>query len=166
MMLHLLPLEIFKLATLVVSKNKAANRKIASAESCTGGLVSAALTEIEGSSHIFDRAFITYSNEAKSQMIGVSDDIIACHGAVSLPVVRAMALGAIKNSNADIAISISGVAGPGGGSDEKPVGTVAFALADKNGLIKETIEYFNPQNSRAQIRYEATIFALNWLHIH
>ncbi len=163
--MRLLPDILVEAAQAVAADNMKANRKIATAESCTGGLVAAAITEIAGSSAVFDRAFITYSNEAKSQMIGVPVDIISQYGAVSLPVVRAMASGAIINSKADIAISISGVAGPSGGSIEKPIGTVAFALANKNGLLKETIQYFDKEASRAQIRLKAALFALEWLKV-
>lgn len=100
--------------------------RIVTAESCTGGLISAALTAISGSSDVVDRAFITYSNEAKREMIGVPWDAILGHGAVSEYVARAMANGALARSNADIAVSVTGVAGPGGGTAEKPVGLVHF----------------------------------------
>jgi len=98
--------------------------KVVTAESCTGGLIAAALTAIAGSSDVVDRGFVTYSNEAKREMIGVPWDAILGHGAVSEPVARAMAAGALARSNADIAVSVTGVAGPGGGTDEKPVGLV------------------------------------------
>jgi len=100
--------------------------RLVTAESCTGGLISAALTAISGSSDVVDRAFITYSNEAKREMIGVPWDAILGHGAVSEPVARAMASGALARSDAQIAVSVTGVAGPGGGSAEKPVGLVHF----------------------------------------
>ena len=100
--------------------------KLVTAESCTGGLISAALTAISGSSDVVDRAFVTYSNESKREMIGVPWDAILGHGAVSEYVARAMASGALARSNADIAVSVTGVAGPGGGSAEKPVGLVHF----------------------------------------
>jgi len=100
--------------------------KLVTAESCTGGLISAALTAISGSSDVVDRAFVTYSNEAKREMIGVPWDAILGHGAVSEYVARAMASGALARSNAEIAVSVTGVAGPGGGSAEKPVGLVHF----------------------------------------
>lgn len=100
--------------------------KLVTAESCTGGLISAALTAISGSSDVVDRAFVTYSNEAKREMIGVPWDAILGHGAVSEHVARAMASGALARSNAHIAVSVTGVAGPGGGSAEKPVGLVHF----------------------------------------
>ncbi|MFI5001981.1 MAG: CinA family protein [Reyranellales bacterium] len=101
--------------------------KVVTAESCTGGLVAAAMTAIAGSSDVVDRAFVTYSNEAKREMLGVSWDALLGHGAVSEPVARAMAAGALARSDADIAVSVTGIAGPGGGSAEKPVGLVHFA---------------------------------------
>jgi nicotinamide-nucleotide amidase len=101
--------------------------KVVTAESCTGGLIAATLTAIAGSSDVVERAFITYSNEAKREMLGVPWDAILGHGAVSDPVARAMAAGALSRSNADIAVSVTGVAGPGGGTAEKPVGLVHFS---------------------------------------
>ncbi len=103
--------------------------KVVTAESCTGGLIAATLTAIAGSSDVVDRAFVTYSNEAKREMIGVSWDAILGHGAVSDPVARAMATGALARSNATLAVSVTGVAGPGGGTSEKPVGLVYFGAA-------------------------------------
>lgn len=103
--------------------------KLATAESCTGGLIAGALTEIPGSSEILDRGFVTYSNEAKQEMLGVPADMLAAHGAVSEHVARAMAEGALERSRADIAVSVTGIAGPGGGSDAKPVGLVHLACA-------------------------------------
>lgn len=105
--------------------------KIATAESCTGGLVAALLTEISGSSAVVERGFVTYSNEAKTELIGVSSDLISAHGAVSEPVARAMAEGALAHSRADVAVGITGVAGPTGGTATKPVGLVHFGLARK-----------------------------------
>lgn len=102
---------------------------MATAESCTGGLLAAALTEIPGSSDVLDRGFVTYSNEAKIEMLGVHPDLIATHGAVSPQVARAMAEGALIHSQADIAIAITGIAGPGGGTPAKPVGLVHLAAA-------------------------------------
>ncbi|HEX2939627.1 MAG TPA: CinA family protein [Rhodopila sp.] len=102
---------------------------VATAESCTGGLIAAALTAIAGSSDVVDRGFITYSNDAKHQMIGVPMELIETHGAVSEPVAHAMAQGALAHSRAQIAVAVTGVAGPGGGSAEKPVGLVCFGLA-------------------------------------
>ncbi len=103
--------------------------KVATAESCTGGLVAALLTEIAGSSSVVERGFVTYSNEAKTEAIGVPADLIAAHGAVSEPVARAMAEGALARSHAHVAVGITGIAGPGGGTATKPVGLVHFGLA-------------------------------------
>ncbi len=105
--------------------------KIATAESCTGGLVAALLTEIAGSSAVVERGFVTYSNEAKTELIGVPADLIATHGAVSEPVARAMAEGALAHSHADVAVGITGIAGPTGGTASKPVGLVHFGIARK-----------------------------------
>ena len=105
--------------------------RLATAESCTGGLIAATLTAIAGSSDVVDRGFVTYSNEAKNELIGVPMALIESHGAVSEPVARAMAVGALERSRATIAVSVTGVTGPGGGSAEKPVGTVCFGLAKK-----------------------------------
>jgi len=112
-----------------------ADRKlmIATAESCTGGLVAGLLTEIPGSSAVVERGFVTYSNAAKTEAVGVPADLIAAHGAVSEPVARAMAEGALAHSRADVAVAITGVAGPGGGSAAKPVGLVHFGLARRTG---------------------------------
>lgn len=123
-------------ATLLLDRCRTRGLKIATAESCTGGLVSALLTEIAGSSDVVDRGFVTYSNHAKVEMLGVPGDLIADHGAVSEPVARAMAEGALEASRANLTVSITGVAGPGGGTPLKPVGTVHFACARENhGLI-------------------------------
>src|SRR3954470_1255560 len=103
--------------------------KIATAESCTGGLVAGLLTEIAGSSDVFERGFVTYSNQAKEEMLGVPGALLRQHGAVSEAVARAMAEGAIRNSTAQLALAITGIAGPGGGSDDKPVGLVHIAAA-------------------------------------
>jgi nicotinamide-nucleotide amidase len=105
--------------------------RIVTAESCTGGLVAALLTEIAGSSDVLERGFVTYSNESKIECLGVAADLIASHGAVSEPAALAMAEGALRNSKADIAVSVTGLAGPGGGSDSKPVGLVYLACARK-----------------------------------
>jgi nicotinamide-nucleotide amidase len=110
--------------------------KLVTAESCTGGLVAALLTEIAGSSDVVERGFVVYSNEAKSELLGVSPQLIARHGAVSAAVAAAMAEGAIAHSRADVALSITGVAGPGGGSAEKPVGLVFLAVHRRDGPAK------------------------------
>ena len=115
----------------VLQALRGAGLMVATAESCTGGLIAGALTEIAGSSDVVERGFVTYSNEAKQECLGVPADLIAGYGAVSEPVARAMAEGAVRHSRADIAVAVTGVAGPGGGSIEKPVGLVHVAVARK-----------------------------------
>lgn len=131
---------------------------IATAESCTGGLIAATLTAIAGSSDVVERAFVTYSNEAKTELVGVPRDLIVAHGAVSEAVARAMAEGAIAHSRADIAISVTGVAGPGGGSAAKPVGLVWFGLA-RRGAPTRTERRVLP-GDRTEIRAAAVDTAL------
>ena len=161
---RLLPADVDALAQKVIDANKAIGRKVVLAESCTGGLVSAALTEIPGSSAVFDRGFVTYSNEAKMEGLGVPLDIIETFGAVSIACAWAMAKGALAKSNADVAVAISGVAGPGGGTALKPVGTVVFArvIRGQEGEPEGELKKFEP-TSRADIRREATICALELL---
>ncbi len=120
-------------AARVLQLSRAHGLKIATAESCTGGLVAAALTDIAGSSDVIDRGFVTYSNDAKQQMLGVSAATLKRHGAVSAETAAAMAKGALRNSQANLAVAITGIAGPGGGSKEKPVGLVYFAAAKRGG---------------------------------
>jgi nicotinamide-nucleotide amidase len=160
----LLPGDIVALARRVVEENAAAGRTVAVAESCTGGLVAAALTEIAGSSAVLDRGFVTYSNEAKQEMLGVSSDIIEAFGAVSIACVWAMAQGAIDHSGADVAVSISGIAGPGGGSEQKPVGTVVFARScrDGDGEPEGEMRHFGDLG-RSEIRRQAALVALELL---
>lgn len=122
---------LLRLAEDLLRRCRARKIMLATAESCTGGLIAATLTEIAGSSDVFERGFVTYSNDAKSQSLGVPGEIIAGHGAVSEPVARAMAEGALRKSKADIAIACTGIAGPGGGSAEKPVGLVHIAVAGR-----------------------------------
>jgi nicotinamide-nucleotide amidase len=114
----------------------AAGLTVATAESCTGGLIAALLTEIAGSSAVFERGFVTYSNAAKTAMIGVPADLIAAHGAVSQEVAEAMAMGALAHSVASIAVAVTGIAGPGGGSAAKPVGLVHIAAAKRGGPMR------------------------------
>ena len=161
---RLLPPDIAALAEQVVEKNREAGRKIVLAESCTGGLVASALTEIPGSSAVLDRGFVTYSNEAKMESLGVPLDLIETFGAVSIACAWAMAKGALEHSNADVAVAISGVAGPGGGSALKPVGTVVFArvLRGNEGEPEGELKKFDP-GSRAEIRRQATLCALELL---
>ena len=127
-------------------------QKLVTAESCTGGWVAQCLTAIAGSSEWFDRGFVTYSNEAKQEMLGVPTDTLAEHGAVSQPVAVAMAEGALRNSRADWAVAITGIAGPSGGSTEKPVGTVCFAWACRDGRVATGTCHFagNREGVRAQ----------------
>jgi len=159
----LLPEDIVALAQRVVDENIVAGRKIALAESCTGGLVAAAITEIPGSSSVLDRSFVTYSNDAKRELLDVPEDIIDTFGAVSVACVYAMAQGALKASEADVAVAISGVAGPGGGSDSKPVGTVVFARAVR-GVEEPEAELRNfEEQDRAGVRRQATLCALELL---
>ena len=136
--------------------------KITTAESCTGGLITALLTEIPGSSAVVDRGFMTYSNEAKAEMIGVPVSLIDTHGAVSAPVARAMASGALQHSKADLSVAVTGIAGPGGGSLEKPVGLVQFARA-RRGAEPELFEKRFDDKGRASIRCAALEFALTLL---
>ena len=133
--------------------------RIALAESCTGGLVCQQLTNIPGSSVWFDRGFITYSNESKVELLKVSQTTLSKFGAVSEEIASEMALGALNASHADIALSITGIAGPSGGSIEKPVGTVFFAVAYQNKVIFNTSKIF--PGSRENIRESSCLFALN-----
>ena len=160
----LLPEDIEELARKVIGANREAGRSVVLAESCTGGLVAGALTEIPGSSAVLDRGFVTYSNEAKMEMLGVPSDIIETFGAVSIACVWAMAQGALANSSADVAVAISGVAGPAGGTTTKPVGTVVFARAVRGdeGEPEGELKRFGDLG-RAEIRRQATLCALELL---
>ena len=129
----ILPDILVAAARRVVEANRAIGRRVTVAESCTGGLVAAALTEIPGSSEVIEAAFVTYSNEAKLDLLRVSSDVLETFGAVSIAVAWSMAQGALDASGADVAVAITGVAGPGGGTVKKPVGTVVFARAEKGG---------------------------------
>lgn len=159
----LLPAEVLELAHRVVVENAKVGRKVALAESCTGGLVAAALTEIAGSSVVLERGYVTYSNEAKRETLGVPGDIIDTFGAVSVACAWAMAQGALKHSQADIAVAISGIAGPDGGSDQKPVGTVVFARAIRDVEESEAEEKRFEGLTRAGVRLQATLVALELL---
>ncbi|KAF0114233.1 MAG: cinA [Rhodobacteraceae bacterium] len=132
--------------------------KIATAESCTGGMVAAALTDVAGSSDVFERGFVTYSNAAKIELLGVSPETLAAHGAVSETVAREMAEGALAQSAADLAVSVTGIAGPGG-SEFKPEGRVCFGLARRGrATVTETVEF--GAQGRAKVRKAATAHAL------
>ena len=136
---------------------------LATAESCTGGMVAAACTDLAGSSGWLERGFVTYSNAAKTQMLGVDAQLIATHGAVSEPVARAMAQGALQHSAAQVALAITGVAGPGGGTDAKPVGMVWFGFAGPWGVHSE-VQHFGGE--RAAVRQAAALHALLRLNAH
>lgn len=148
-------------AQALVERCAAAGTRIAIAESCTGGLVSALLTAIPGSSSVVERGFVTYSNAAKTAMLGVSEGLLAAHGAVSEPAARAMAEGALARSQADIAVAITGIAGPGGGSAHKPIGLVHLALAGHAGT--HHLERRYGDRGRAGIRRAALEDALSLL---
>ncbi len=128
----MLPRELERLAADVLAACRARDLRLSLAESCTGGLIAGCLTAIPGSSEVLERAFVTYSNAAKSEMLGVDDLLIAVHGAVSEQVARAMAEGALDRSRTDIAAAVTGIAGPGGGSADKPVGMVHIAVARRD----------------------------------
>lgn len=159
----LLPDDVTALARRVVEANAAVGRKIAVAESCTGGLVAAAITEIPGSSAVLDRGFVTYSNKAKQEVLGVAEDIIDAFGAVSVACVYAMAQGALEQSEADVAVAISGIAGPDGGTEQKPVGTVVFARAVRGKDEPEAESRLFDVEGRAEVRRQATLWALELL---
>ena len=154
------PDRLRNLAMLVLDDAERARLKIVTAESCTGGLVAALLTDIAGSSSVFERGFVTYSNKAKEEMLGVPGDALADYGAVSEPVARMMAEGALAASRANISVGITGVAGPGGGTKMKPVGTVHIACARENrAIIHEHLQL--GEISRDAIRMAAVESALN-----
>lgn len=160
-----LPDELVTAARRVIDANRAAGRRIALAESCTGGLVAAALTEIAGSSDVFERGFVTYSNEAKREALAVPLDLIDTFGAVSVAVAWSMAQGALAYSRADVAVAITGIAGPAGGTDRKPVGTVVFARAERGSDPREVVadERKFEDKGRSAIRLQAALCALDLL---
>ncbi len=164
-MKSLLPAELFDKAKAVIDANRSAGRKVAVAESCTGGLVCAALTEIPGSSEVLDAGYITYSNESKVALLHVSEEVVETFGAVSVATAWAMAQGALDTSNADVAVAITGIAGPDGGSPTKPVGTVVFARAEREAgpdTIVADQKLFENQD-RAGVRLQAALCALDLL---
>ncbi len=154
----MLPEQTLRDAETLLAACRARHVMLATAESCTGGLIAAALTAIAGSSDVVDRGFVTYSNEAKNQMIGVPMALIETHGAVSEDVARAMAAGALERSRASIAVAVTGVAGPGGGSAEKPVGLVCFGLAQRGQPTASARMVF--PGDRAGIRAATVAYAL------
>ncbi|WP_137392077.1 CinA family protein [Rhodoligotrophos defluvii] len=153
--------EVIREARAVLDLCASRKMKITTAESCTGGLISACLTEIPGSSAFVDRGFVTYSNEAKSELLGVPADMIETHGAVSEQVARAMAEGALERSKADIAVSVTGIAGPDGGSEAKSVGLVHLACAARNGpTLHRRMLFGNQGRHRIRILSVRTAFVL------
>ncbi|AXJ96539.1 MULTISPECIES: CinA family protein [unclassified Sphingomonas] len=161
----ILPAELIAAATRVIEANRAAGRTISIAESCTGGLVAAALTEIPGSSDVLGAGFVTYSNEAKRALLKVNADVLDTFGAVSIATAWAMAQGALNASGADVAVAITGVAGPGGGSAKKPVGTVIFARAEKGADpadVHADMKAFGDLG-RGGVRLQAALVALELL---
>lgn len=162
---RLLPQILVDKAAEVIAANRRAGRKIAIAESCTGGLVSAALTEIPGSSDVFEVGYVTYSNAAKILQLKVSEDIVDTFGAVSVATAWAMARGALAASDADIAVAITGIAGPGGGSPAKPVGTVVFARAERDADPAKIVadQQLFEETTRSGVRLQAALCALDLL---
>jgi nicotinamide-nucleotide amidase len=160
-----LPPELVEAAGKVVEANRTAGLRIAVAESCTGGLVAAALTEIPGSSDVFEAGFVTYANEAKMGLLGVSQDVLETFGAVSVATAWGMAQAALQRANADVAVAITGIAGPGGGTPKKPVGTVVFARARRGAhpedIVADTKEFGDL--GRGGVRLQAALCALELL---
>ncbi len=162
---YVLPEELLEAARRVVEANRERGKKIVIAESCTGGLIAAALTEIPGSSDVFQAAFVTYANEAKIDMLGVSQDVLETFGAVSIAVAWSMAQGALARSGADVSVAITGIAGPDGGTERKPVGTVVFARARRGADPKEIVadrKEFGDLG-RGGVRLQAALCALELL---
>ncbi len=155
-----LPAALTGRATAALAACRAAGLMAATAESCTGGLVAAALTAIAGSSDVVERGFVTYSNAAKTEMLGVAPDLLAAHGAVSEPVARAMAEGALARSNAQVAVAVTGIAGPGGGSAAKPVGLVHFACARCGVATVARREVFAGDRDAVRLQAAQTALAL------
>ena len=156
-------MEQLTLAKQLVSRLLTLEKKIATAESCTGGGISAAITDVAGSSSVFEYGFVTYSNKAKQDLLGVQDCTLQNYGAVSSQTVEEMAKGALTAAGADLAISISGIAGPGGGSETKPVGTVWFAIANldnQNNQISVTTDHQCFSGDRIEVRRKSVKHAL------
>ena len=154
--------ETLALAEQVLALCRARYWHVATAESCTGGLVAAALTAIAGASDVFERSFVTYSNTAKSELLGVSPETIATHGAISAETAEAMARGALSRAPVDLAVSLTGLAGPGGGTPQKPVGLVYLGIATKGGGAQVERRIF--PGYRTEIRKDAVRLALELLH--
>ena len=162
----LLPAELVDKAREVVAANRAAGRTVAVAESCTGGLVCAAITEIAGSSEMFEAGYITYSNSSKVAGLRIHPDVVDTFGAVSVATAWAMAKGALAASGADVAVAITGIAGPDGGTVQKPVGTVVFARAEKGAGEDDCVadqKLFDASGGRSGVRLQAALCALDLL---
>jgi len=163
---YLLPDDLVAKAREVIEANRAAGRRVSVAESCTGGLVSAALTEIAGSSEVFESGYVTYSNAAKIAELNVFPDVVDTFGAVSVATAWAMAQGALEASGADVAVAITGIAGPDGGTEQKPVGTVVFARAERAAGSDDIVadqKLFDAKEGRSGIRRQAALCALELL---
>jgi nicotinamide-nucleotide amidase len=154
--------DIFERARQVLDTCRREGLTLATAESCTGGLVAGALTAVPGSSDVVDRGFVTYSNAAKVAMLGVPEGVLEAHGAVSEETARAMAAGALRAAGTHLAVSITGIAGPGGGSETKPVGLVHFAAAKRGGMLVHREERFGALD-RQDIRRRSVLVALDLL---
>jgi nicotinamide-nucleotide amidase len=151
-------------AEALLAAARSAGLKIATAESCTGGLIAGLLTEIAGSSDVMERGFVTYANDAKSDLLGVPPHLIEAHGAVSKKVAMAMAAGALINSRADLAVAVTGIAGPGGGSLEKPVGLVHLAAARDDEIIHRECRFGDIGRSEVRLKtVEAALTLLSQL---
>ena len=162
---YCLPAELIEAARKVVEANRAAGLRVAVAESCTAGLVCAALTEVQGSSDVFEAGFVTYSNRSKIELLGVSEDVLDTFGAVSVAVAWAMAQGALARTKADTAVAVTGIAGPAGGSAMKPVGTVVFARGRRGADPKEIVADQRDFGDlgRGGVRLQAALCALELL---
>jgi nicotinamide-nucleotide amidase len=162
---NLLPQVLYDKAKEVIAANRKLGRTVAVAESCTGGLVCAALTEIPGASEVFEAGYVTYSNAAKIDDLGVSEEVVETFGAVSVATAWAMARGALASSKADVAVAITGIAGPSGGSAAKPVGTVVFARAERGADPSQIVadQKLFEEKDRAGVRLQAALCALELL---
>lgn len=154
--------ELYSLAALVGENLNRNQLVLVTAESCTGGWLAEVITSVPNCSHYFDRGFVTYSNDAKKDLIGVKESTLEKFGAVSEETAKEMAQGAIKNSHASVSVAITGIAGPGGGSAEKPIGTVCFGFFSKNGLKTTTMHF---SGDRESVRKQAVRYALEQLLI-
>jgi nicotinamide-nucleotide amidase len=155
--------ETERMAARVLDACRERKLKVVTAESCTGGLVAGALTDIAGSSDVVDRGYITYSNRAKQDVLGVSREVLQAFGAVSMETAEAMARGALKASGADLAVAVTGIAGPGGGSPDKPVGLVHFATASRSGKLVHLEQRFG-NIGRNEVRKRSVLQAIGMLH--